>query len=61
MVRLRARRGKRRSVVVEVGRWRLRAVPGRFRWGFHREAYGAWTFAGKVFLVTAIRRTYAPD
>jgi hypothetical protein len=61
---LRVSRGKRRSLVVEVGRWRYRIVPGRFRWGLDRQRLGgkpvAWTLSGKFFLVTALRRNHAP-
>lgn len=60
MARIRVRRGKRHSLILEFGRWRFRAVPGRFRWGL-RDAPGGWTFAGKLFLVTAMRRNYVPE
>lgn len=58
------RRGKRRSVIVECGRWRFRLTIGRFRtgWEHKRHAYGlggrSGLLAGKVFLVTFMQRGY---
>ena len=60
------RRGTRRSVIVEMGRWRFRLTIGRFVWAWDRQEYGfnkgypAGAIACPLFLVTYLKRKYSP-
>lgn len=63
---MRISRGKRPSIIVELGRWRFRFVPGRFAWAWNRQHYGfnggypAGAIACPIFLVTYLMRKYGP-
>lgn len=59
MANVRIKRGRRRSVIFDTGRTRVRVVPGRFRLGFRRGDYGGWTLALRLLLITVVRRSYA--
>lgn len=55
-------RGKRRSVVIEVGRVRVRAVLGRFVWAWDRQdGFGApaGALSLKWLLITYLVRAHA--
>ncbi|MCC6313427.1 MAG: hypothetical protein IT337_05405 [Thermomicrobiales bacterium] len=53
------KRGRRKSLILEVGRWRFRAVLGRFVWAWEREhRFGGWSGAlsTKFLLITFLQR-----
>ena len=61
---MKIKRGPRRSIIAECGRWRFRLTIGRFRSGFEhaRHSYGMGgrngLIAGRFFLLTFMQRGY---